>query len=144
MDKFRYVTRPWLWANIIHPFAFLAGYGFLQNEFIGQFFFPILLCGFVFSVPAYVFCLICIRCVQLIRTNTFLRFCFWLALLLFCISTSAVLISIAVDCSKNGVTDWFVLSLPGTLSALLSTLSRYTQFKNLFQRGYENRIDHQQ
>jgi hypothetical protein len=143
MKNFLYVSTTWLVSNILHPFVFIGSCHLIYGSTPSDLFFPVLIFGFLFSIPAYILCLIAFKMVRLAECSIVLKLWSWLVSLALCISGGAVFINLVFGGFTQNIDDLLLLTAPAILSAWLATLFRYKQFVSLFNTQHENRYYHQ-
>jgi hypothetical protein len=137
MKTFKHITYTWLLAQVFHPFIFMITVSDFRGDF--EALWLLLLFGFLFSVPGYVFCLLLFYVVIKIKTTIPIRFIIWILTAVLCV-IAGVFFIVFVD-SKSFFFEAFAIVIPGCIAAVLSILCRYGYFVKLCNSEKENEYE---
>jgi len=141
MKTFSHVSNTWLLAQIFHPLMFVITAIITGEESdIGSFAIIALIFGFIFSLPAYLLCMVFFQPVMQMDHHHLVRLFAWILVVILCIVIGFLFVCITIFDVELFIQE-FSLAVPGCLAALLAILCRYRQFinfGNLQIDSYEN------
>lgn len=127
-----HVLYTWLLAQAIHLFLMrlfdlnnIARWGTEDTE--------LAFVVFIFTMPAFLLCLLVMKPIAVLRFSPVIRFSVWLFAALFSVPLTVFLIGLLVGASGKFI-NLLTLLIPGCLSAMLSILIRYKQFFRLINQ----------
>ncbi len=132
MNTIRHVTNTWLLAQLLYPLIYIFYFSILKNGDYLDMMVVFIIADFLFSLPAYVLCLISFDFVSRMRIGITAKFYLWIVLAILCVYVGvSILIVLLFDLSW--LTDVQFVIIPGYIAAAVSVLIRRSNFRRLMK-----------
>ena len=127
MKTFKHVSYTWLLAHIFHPLIWIVTGAIMGSHMEEDILILVLVVGFVWSVPAYLLCLVFFGQVAKMDYPCFVKLLVWCLVAVACIGMDFLFVCV-VFWETGSFVEMYWLVIPGSIAAVLAIFCRYQQF----------------
>lgn len=127
MKTFKHVSYTWLLAQLFHPLIWMMAGAIMGSQMEEDVLILFTVIGCVWSVPAYLLCLVFFSQVAKMNDPGFVKLLVWCLVAVACIGIDFLFVCV-VFLGTRLFMEMFWLVIPGSVAAVLAILCRYQQF----------------